>query len=110
MRKIFMMIICLSVLAIGGTAIADNVNLYDVSTARKFLLALPDECGKSYMTTLSDGTVVIQVICNGERPLRSSPVTMYPFSSSILMSRPVPQATSRIVEAFLFSSSGLIKL
>ena len=70
MRKLFLMIICLSVLAIGGTAIADNVNLYDVSTARKFLLALPDECGKSYMTTLSDGTVVIQVICNGERKER----------------------------------------
>jgi hypothetical protein len=57
-------------LAFAGTAIADNVNLYDVSTARKFLLALPDECGKSYMTTLSDGTVVIQVICNGERKER----------------------------------------
>ena len=66
MRKLVSLIVILGLLAAPFTAIGDNVNLKDVSTARKFLLDLPEECGKSHMSTLSDGTVVIQVICNGD--------------------------------------------
>jgi len=45
-------------------------NYNDVHQARKFLRSIPPECGKSNMSTLSDGTVKIQVICNGTNPVR----------------------------------------
>jgi len=65
MKKFIILVMCLGWLVIGTTAFAGTPNLKDVSTARNFLLSLPSECGKSYMSTLSDGTIMIQVICNG---------------------------------------------
>lgn len=65
MKKIALSIIFFGLLVIGGSAFASSPNLSDVSTARKFLLSLPTECGKSYMSTLSDGSIMIKVICNG---------------------------------------------
>jgi hypothetical protein len=66
MKKIIVLVMLFGWLIIGGaTAFATMPNLSDVSTARSFLLELPPACGKSYMTTLPDGTIMIQVICDG---------------------------------------------